>query len=283
MRFWGIIRDAAALLTDKFTNGDNQKPNLTVRGNVAVEQILIGPGGTPAPTPAETDDGAIVAGQTAAFVIPINYVFDLDSGGWVRMNARTEDGSIPPGSVTPLTAALGQVFDLDSGTWGRLNANTDDGLIPAGSVVPLSAALNQAFNGTDWVRLITASVANTNPAAHPEGALITAVEPRDSLAATALGAAASVVVPAVAGTRIILDSVIASNTGAAAGGATTVTVTGSASGLKLTFELSGAIQSSAFATNYMNLAFVTGESVTVSQTGAAGRQISVNAIFHRVS
>lgn len=118
MNIFGIVRNAAALIADQFADKDLRQPNLTLRGNIAVEQILATAGGS-TPTTAETDDGSIAAGQLSQLTITENYIFDAINGAaWVRnqallsnLDAQIETGLAFQGNVSRLQAFNGATFD----------------------------------------------------------------------------------------------------------------------------------------------------------------------------
>ena len=118
MKIFGIVRNAAALIANQFADNDLRQPNLTLRGNIAVEQILTDALGT-TPAIAETDDGSIVAGQVSQLSITENYIFDAINGAaWVRnqallsnLDAQIATGLAFQGTMARLQAFNGATFD----------------------------------------------------------------------------------------------------------------------------------------------------------------------------
>lgn len=161
MNIFGIVRSAAELLTAKYLNDDLRQPNLTVQGNIAVEQILVTPAGT-VPARAETDDGDIASGQISLLAITENYLFDTINGAvWVRaqslrsnIDAQIETGLSFQGVISRLQAFNGATFDRL-----RCEGDTGDGTAPTalGNLITLSH--QQIWNGAAYDRLRSASAA----------------------------------------------------------------------------------------------------------------------------
>lgn len=227
MNIFGIVRNAAALITDQYADKDLKQPNLTLRGNIAVEQILATPTGT-TPTVAETDDGSIAAGQVAQLSITENYVFDAINGAaWVRKQALLSnlDGQIATGLAFQGIVARPQALN-SAGTFDRLRAqsNAADALATENVGILASNAYPWLFNGVTFDRIRAAS-ASVQALATKIGVLATAKigdwsinnDPAAATQATVTRAAGA------AGVRHICTSIFASfSAGATAGAAVKV-------------------------------------------------------------
>jgi len=121
MKIFGIVRSAVQLITDRFVDDDLRQPNLTLRGNIAVESLIVGPFG-PVPTVAVVDNDAVVPAQTVALGITENYVYNTVAGAWNRALSipNNADGQAAltqgtPGVIARLQLFNGTSFDRQRG------------------------------------------------------------------------------------------------------------------------------------------------------------------------
>jgi len=122
MKIFGIVRSAVQLITDRFVDDDLRQPNLTLRGNIAVESLIVGPVG-PVPTVAVVDNNAVVPAQTVALGITENYVYNTVAGAWNRALSipNDADGQAAltqgtPGVIARLQLFNGTSFDRQRGS-----------------------------------------------------------------------------------------------------------------------------------------------------------------------
>lgn len=165
MKIWGIVRDALGLVTSRYAVDDLKQPNLTDRGNVAVEQILSSSGG-PVPSTADTDDGTIAAGQTVAIGITENYVFSQLAGTWVRLNALPDNADAVPASTIDANVVIPHPQIYNGATWDRQRSVPDnaDGQAALGLGTPGIISRLQGWNGATFDRITsTGNGTDNNP------------------------------------------------------------------------------------------------------------------------
>ena len=165
MNIFGIVRNAANLIIARYVNDDLRQPNLTDKGNLAVEQILTGPLGL-VPTVADTDDNSIASEQTLALGITENYVFSVATGVWIRQHAIAYADNIAPVNLTSNAAFL---YGFDGATADRLQSSADDidgaGGLVSGSLI--TSSRNWLLNGNSYDRArSTSATVQANFAAH---------------------------------------------------------------------------------------------------------------------
>lgn len=153
MKIFGIVRSAAQLITDAFTAGDLRQPNLTLRGNIATESILITPTGS-APSVADVDDDVIDPAQTVALGITENYVFNTAAGAWNRVLSIPDnaDGQAALTQGTP--GVIARLQGWNGATFDRIGSQGDNAdSVAAESLGHLKAVgHNSLFNNTTWDR-----------------------------------------------------------------------------------------------------------------------------------
>lgn len=160
MNIFGIVRSAANLIIARYANDDLRQPNLTDKGNIAVEQILAGPIGL-VPAIADTDDGSLASGQTAPLVISENYIFSFATNVWTRENGLADgaDGVISTGLILPLSMPRPQIFN--GVTWDRIRSALDNADGQAALALGTQAVVSrpQGWNGAAFDRQRVASAA----------------------------------------------------------------------------------------------------------------------------
>lgn len=153
MNIWGIVRNAAGLILPRYADGALKQPNLTVAGNVAVEQILTTPGGL-VPALAETDSGAITAGQTTALTISLPYIFDPVAGDWIRPDTLPDNADAQAALGVGAQGVVARLQGWNGATYDRIGSQGDnaDGVAveTLGRLKILSH--NAVFNGVTWDR-----------------------------------------------------------------------------------------------------------------------------------
>lgn len=159
MKIWGIVRNAANLIVARYANNALCQPNLTDKGNVAVEQILTGPAGL-VPTVADIDDGLITTDQTVPLVIAENYI--SNGADWVRQRAIPDnaDAQAPltanlAGAVVRLQAWNGAAFDRV-----RSGANNAEDISPVATGLIGTQSFGLLYNGGNFDRHQSASATN---------------------------------------------------------------------------------------------------------------------------
>ena len=155
MKIFGIVRSAVQLITDRFVADDLRQPNLTLRGNIAVESLIVGPVGL-VPTVAVVDDNAVVPAQTVALDIAENYIYSADTNTWNRAQ------SIPDNADTQAALAQGtqgviarlQGYNTTSASFDRIRSDGNNA--DAEAVKTLGGLETNAhaklFNGVTWDR-----------------------------------------------------------------------------------------------------------------------------------
>jgi len=153
MKIFGIVRSAVQLITDRFVDDDLRQPNLTLRGNIAVESLIVGPVG-PVPTVAVVDNNAVVPAQTVALGITENYVYNTVAGAWNRALSipNDADGQVALTQGTP--GVIARLQGWNGATFDRVRSQGDNA-----DSVPVSAnghvavwAHSGLFNGNSFDR-----------------------------------------------------------------------------------------------------------------------------------
>lgn len=154
MKIFGIVRSAAQLITDTFTAGDLRQPNLTLRGNIATESILITPAGS-APSVADVDDDAIDPAQTVALGITENYVFNTADGVWNRLLSIPNNADGQAALVTGTPGVIARLQGWNGATFDRIGSQGDNAdAVAAEALGHLKAVGHNAFfNNTSWDRV----------------------------------------------------------------------------------------------------------------------------------
>lgn len=169
MKIFGIVRSLENLIIARYVDNDLRQPNLTNRGNIAVEQILTNSDGTFTPTTSDRDDASIASGQILPLNISENYIFSAPGGVWVRKNGLADgaDAVISTDFILPLSMPRPQIFN--GASWDRQRAIRDnlDNQAVVGLGLQGIVSRPQLFDGTNYVRARVASAAvQANFAAH---------------------------------------------------------------------------------------------------------------------
>jgi len=153
MKIFGIVRSALQLITDRFVADDLRQPNLTLRGNIAVEPLIVGPVG-PVPTVAVVDDNAVVPAQTVALGITENYVYNTVAGAWNRASAVPDNVDGQAALTQGTQGVIARLQGWNGATYDRVRSQGDNA-----DSVPVSANGHVAvwshsglFNGTSFDR-----------------------------------------------------------------------------------------------------------------------------------
>lgn len=162
MKIFGIVRSAANLIIARYNNEELKQPNITDKGNIAVEQILTGPSGL-VPTPADTDDNSVPSLQVAPLNISENYVFSQTNGVWIRMHALTDSDATPSSSNHALVVIPHlQIFNgVNWDRWRSIDDDTD-GQIPLTFGTPGIVSRLQALNDSGNFDRLRSGSSNTD-------------------------------------------------------------------------------------------------------------------------
>lgn len=157
MNIFGIIRNAANLLTDKYVDEDLKQPNLSVRGNLVVEQVLAS--GAAIPVPTDTDDGIIAVDQVLPLIIAQNYVYEPSSNAWRRQRALPDnaDAQAESGLGIPVTVNHPYIYNGVSYDRQRSGVDNADAQAALGGGTAAVVSRLQGWNGVTFDRFRVAS------------------------------------------------------------------------------------------------------------------------------
>jgi len=125
MKIFGIVRSAVQLITDRFVADDLRQPNLTLRGNIAVESIIIGPSGS-VPVVADIDDSFILPAQTIALGIAENYIYGPDTNTWNRAQSIPDNADGQAAVIRGAQGVIAREQIFNGATFDRVRSVPDD-------------------------------------------------------------------------------------------------------------------------------------------------------------